>query len=193
MEEEISKNLHTQFLGQKLIIFDEIDSTQTYIKERASELQNGLVVIAKNQTAGKGTNGRVWYSEKDKNLTFSFLLKPNCNVKKIENLTVTIAEVIVDTIKEMYGYDLGIKHPNDIILNHKKMGGILTESVLCEENVKQIVIGIGLDINQEKFDEDIKEIATSLKREYKKDFDKYAILTSFLNRFEEKYFSIIKE
>lgn len=192
MEEEILKKLDTKFLGKQLIILEEIDSTQSYIKERADELPNGLVVIAKNQTAGKGTNGRVWYTESDKNLTFSFILKPNCDIKKIEHLTVLIAEMIVATIKEMYGYDLKIKHPNDIILNNKKMGGILTESVINKDKVKQIVVGIGLDINQEKFDKELEWIATSLKKEYGKEFCKVDILANFLNKFEENYILTIK-
>ncbi len=192
MQQKILKKLHTQFLGKKLIILDEIDSTQRYVKEKANELPNGTVVVAKNQTAGKGTKGRVWYAEKDKNLTFSLLLKPNCALKNIENLTVMIAEIIVDMIKEMYGYDLTIKHPNDIILNNKKMGGILTESIISRERVKQIIVGIGLDINQDKFDDDLESIATSLKKEYGKEFDKYEILINFLNKFEKKYISILE-
>ncbi|MDE5830804.1 MAG: hypothetical protein K2H53_03960 [Clostridia bacterium] len=74
------------------------------------------------------------------NLTFSFLLKPNCNIKKLENLTITIAEVIVKVIKDLYDIKLEIKHPNDIVIAGKKLGGILTESISKGENVKTLII-----------------------------------------------------
>lgn len=83
--------------------------------------QDGTVVICENQTKGKGTNGRTWIATPGKNLTFSFLLKPNCNIKDIQNLTIMIAETIVKVIKEEYGFDLEIKYPNDIVKNNKKM------------------------------------------------------------------------
>lgn len=186
----MNKKLDTKFLGQNLIILEEVDSTQKYIKN-LKEAPDGLVVIAKNQTAGVGTNGRIWYTSKNKNLTFSILLKPNCNIKNIENLTIIIAETIVKTIKELYGYELEIKHPNDIVIDNKKLGGILTETTIFKERVKKIIIGIGLNINQEKFCEELKNIATSLKKQFGKEYDKMEIMFNFLNRFEKEYMKIL--
>ena len=85
------------------------------------EAPDGLVVIADNQTKGKGTNGRIWYTTDGQNLTFSFLLKPNCNIQNLKNLTIIIAEVIVKVIRELYGYSLKIKYPNDIMIGNKKI------------------------------------------------------------------------
>lgn len=176
----------TKFLGKNLIIFEEIESTQKYLKELDKEkAPNGMVVIAKNQTAGIGTNGRKWLVEKNKNLTFSLLLKPNCLVKEIENLSITIAKTMVDVINKNYGYALNIKYPNDIMIGEKKVGGILTEAVTNNEKVKYIIIGVGLNVNQENFPEEIKNIATSLKKEYHKELDIYEILTKFLIEFEK--------
>ena len=184
--------IDTKFIGRNLIILEEVDSTQKYIKEKAKHgAEDGLVVIANNQTAGIGTNGRIWYTKKNENLTFSMLLKPNCNVKNIENLSIEVAKIIVYVIDKMYGYKLDIKYPNDVILNGKKLGGILTETIVNNEIVKQIVIGIGLDINQEEFGEEIKDIATSLKKEFGKDFDKFEILNEFLKEFENRYLKMI--
>ncbi len=135
--------------------------------------------------------GRSWYTEKDKNLTFSIFLKPECNINKIEGLTILISKVIVDIIKTMYGYNLEIKYPNDVMLNGKKIGGILTESITNRKIVKQIVIGIGFNVNQEKFDEKIENIATSLKKEFGKNFDKQEILINFLSKFEVEYMKIL--
>lgn len=184
---------NTNILGNNIIILEEVSSTQEYIKGIPNEKkQDGLVVVAKNQTAGIGTNGRKWYTEKNKNLTFSFLLKPNCNIEKLENLTVTIAETMIKVIKKLYGYDLDIKYPNDIMLKSKKMGGILTEAITSNEIVKQIIIGIGLNINQEKFGEEVKDIATSLKKEFGKEFNIKQILMEFLKEFEKEYLNMIK-
>ncbi len=190
---KIKENLDTIFLGKNIEYFTQIDSTQDYIKNNKEEnLPNGLVVLAENQTKGKGTNGRVWYTNPEENLTFSFLLKSNCNIKKIENLTRIIAEVIVNVIKTTYGYTLEIKYPNDIMASGKKLGGILTEGFTKGENVEKIIIGIGLNINQTKFPEEIKKIATSLKKEFKTNFEKEKILTKFLNEFEKAYLKLLE-
>ena len=77
--------------------------------------------MANNQTSGKGTNGRVWYTKKGENLTFSFLLRPNCDVKCLKNLTIIIAKTVINVIKTLYGYTLEIKYPNDIVINNKKL------------------------------------------------------------------------
>lgn len=73
-------------------------------------------------------------------MTFSFLLKPNCNIKCFENLTIKIAEIIINVVKKLYGYELEIKHPNDIVVRDKKLGGILTESFTIGEKAEKIII-----------------------------------------------------
>ena len=78
-------------------------------------------MTSENQTNGKGTNGRIWYTKKGENLTFSFLLKPNCSIQNLQNLTRIIAEIIVKSIKKLYGYELEIKYPNDIVKNGRKL------------------------------------------------------------------------
>lgn len=117
IEESISKNKNIN----KIIYFDEINSTQKYVKENSKNLENGTVVIANNQTNGIGTKNRIWYSEKDTNLTFTAFLKPNKIIKKYENLTTSLAKIIVEVIKELYGIDAKIKEPNDVLINNKKV------------------------------------------------------------------------
>lgn len=117
IEDSISKNKNIN----KIIYFDEINSTQKYVKENSKNLDNGTVVIANNQTNGIGTKNRIWYSEKDTNLTFTVFLKPNETIKKYENLTTSLAKIIVEVIKELYGIDAKIKEPNDVLINNKKV------------------------------------------------------------------------
>lgn len=99
--------------------------------------RNGLVVIAERQTKGKGTNGRIWFTEEGKNLTFSFLLRPDCNIQKLQNLTITIAEVMIRIIQEIYGYTLDIKYPNDIVKSGKKLRRNFNRELYKRRNNKQ--------------------------------------------------------
>ena len=89
-----------------------------------------------------GTHGKKWYTDVENNIAFSFFVKTNCNIKKIDGITVEIAETIIEIFKNIYNIELEIKYPNDIIYNDKKIGGILTNTKLNGEQVKYIVIGI---------------------------------------------------
>jgi len=89
-----------------------------------------------------GTHGRKWYTDEANNIAFSFLVEANCEIEKLEGLTLEIAEIMLEVIKRLYGISLGIKSPNDIVYQGKKLGGILTETKLKGEVVKYIVIGI---------------------------------------------------
>lgn len=133
-----------------------------------------------------GTHGRTWYTEEQNNIAFSFVVSPNCKIKKLEGITLEIAQVIVQIFKKLYNIELHIKVPNDIVYNDKKIGGILTETKLCGERVKYIVIGIGINTNQEKFNKAIKEVATSIKNEFGITVDSNKVIAEFCKEFEEK-------
>ena len=193
MEELILEKLKTKYIGRNIIYFDEIDSTQKEAKRRIKNqnIQNGSIFIAKMQTDGIGTHNRKWYTEKGANITFTLVLYPNCNINKLKNLTIIIAECIVKSINNLYNINLEIKYPNDVVYNGKKLAGILTESITQKEIVKELIIGIGINVNQNKFEEDVKDIAISLKNILKKDLKKEEIISEFLNIFEEKYEALI--
>ena len=162
----------------RIINFDEIDSTQLEAKrmiENGSAL-NGTIIVAKNQTAGLGTHGRKWISKKDESITFSMVLVPECDIKELNNFTLNIAEVIVDVIYKKYNIKLDIKKPNDIVYNGKKIGGILTETKLLDSIVKYVIIGIGINTNQTKFHDEIKDIATSIKNEFNIEINNYELI-----------------
>ena len=181
------KNLKTKFLGQNIIYYKEIDSTQEVVNRLINEnVENGTLVIADIQTKGKGTHGRVWHTDEGNNIAFSFYIEANCNVKKINGITIEIAKILVDIFKQKYGIELSIKEPNDIIYNNKKIGGILTQSKVQAEMVRYLIIGIGLNTNKTQFTDDIKDIATSIKNEFNIDIDNEEIITDFCNIFEEK-------
>ena len=120
------KNNKKYIIGNEILIYNEIDSTQEEAKRIIKNIKDGTVIIANNQTNGQGTHGRKWYTEKNSNIIMSIVLFPNVEVKKLKNITLDIAKIILDTIYELYNYKLDISYPNDIVLNGKKLGGILT-------------------------------------------------------------------
>lgn len=181
------KNLKTKFLGKNNIYHEKIDSTQNEIWRQIEKLApNGTLVIADIQTNGIGTHGRVWHTDEENNIAFSFFVKLNCSVNRLEGITTQIAKIIIDIFKVKYGVDLNIKEPNDIVINGKKIGGILTQTKISSQIAKYIVIGIGINTNKEKFSEDIKNIATSIKKEFNIQIDREDFITEFCNIFEQK-------
>ena len=156
------KNANTKLLGKNIIYYDEIGSTQDEAKKLIkSGLENGTIFLANSQVKG-------------------------CNVNKIQNLTKIIAECMAEAISELYGYELKIKIPNDLLLNGKKICGILTESSTINGILNHILIGIGFNVNEEVFNEETVNIATSLKKEYHKNFSREEIIIKFIEIFEKK-------
>lgn len=166
MNIEKIKNAKTKYIGKEIIYKEELESTQDLAKEIAKKdnTKSGTIVITDNQTKGKGTKGRVWYVSKDKNITMTILLKPHCNIEVLEGLTTKIAKTIKASIQELYGYMLTIKEPNDLLLNNKKICGILTESSTMDNKVNYLLIGIGFNVNEENFNDEIRPYSNIFKK-----------------------------
>lgn len=188
-------NLQTKFLGRNFIFYDEIDSTQSEIWRlvRKDNIKNGTLIMADIQTNGKGTHGRIWHTDEKKNIAFSFFIKTDCNIEKLNGITLDIALILVKIFEEEYGIKLDIKKPNDIMYNHKKLGGILTESKVNAENIKFLVVGIGINTEKTEFTDDIKDIATSIKKEFGIEVDRIKIISKFCNEFEKIIIRRIEE
>ena len=180
MDLEKIKNARTKYIGKNIIYFKEIDSTQKYSKEMVNNnLKNGTIVITDNQTKGIGTNGRNWYSNIGKNITMTITVYPNVDVNKLNNLTIDVARAMQKTIQDLYNINLNIKKPNDLIINNKKIAGFLVETGLIKQKVNYILIGVVFNVNEVDFCAEIKDIATSLKEEFKKDFSREDIIVNF--------------
>ena len=108
----------------------------------------------------------------------------NCNIDLLNGLTRKIAEIILDIFEYKYDIYLQIKSPNDIYYNQKKLGGILTETKVEKNRVKSLIVGIGININKDFFEEDIKDIATSINKEFQINIDIKEFMSEFCNRFE---------
>ncbi len=187
----MSNKLNTKYLGKEILEFKEIDSTQKELWRRIENgnASNGCVVIAERQTDGIGTHGRKWYTDLG-NITFSFSIFPNCNIRKLENLTYKIAEILKEVFKDLYDISLDIKLPNDLMINGKKVGGILTETKLQGENVKVLVIGVGINTTLTSFPEELEGKATSIKRELDIEVANFWLIFRFLEQFELNFRSV---
>lgn len=164
---------------QKINYYKEIKSTHLHAKEIQNE--GNTILITEVQTAGIGTKGRKWHTGENKNIAMTIIKHPKCKVSELEGLTIKIAEDIKEIIKEIYGYELQIKIPNDLILNNKKICGILTEVHTQGEKIEYLLISIGFNVNETEFGE-FNDIATSLKKEYQKEFNREEIIINIINK-----------
>lgn len=189
---QILENLNTKILGKNIIIYDIVDSTQEEIKKK--DYPNGTVIISEFQKNGRGTHNRTWYTgDKYNNIALTFVLYPNCNIEKLKNITIIIAECVVKTFKKLYNIQLEIKYPNDIVYKKKKIGGILTQAKTSGSKVEVLYIGIGLNVLQKEFNKEINDIATSVLKEFGIECKREEIIATFFNFFEEEYFSLTEE
>lgn len=188
------KKLKTKFLGRNSIYYKEIDSTQSEIWRliQSKTAPNGTLVFADIQTKGKGTHGRIWHTDEKGDIAFSFLIQMDCNVKKLEGITIEIAKIIIDILEKQYQIKLEIKEPNDIVYKNKKICGILTETKVVSENVKYLVVGIGINTKKQHFSKDIENIATSIKKEFNIDINTEEFISEFCNRFEKQLYERIE-
>lgn len=167
----------------KIITFDSLPSTSTYIRQNINTIEDGCYIVAKTQSCGRGRSGNSWLSSKD-NLMFSFKIKLDNNQSLI---TLLVGVCVKNTLNKITkSNNFLIKWPNDIILNNKKVCGILCEHVK-KGSQSNIIIGIGINVNQMDFDETIESKATSLKKVYSQDFDNNKILECFDKCFNEEF------
>jgi BirA family biotin operon repressor/biotin-[acetyl-CoA-carboxylase] ligase len=168
----------------KILEFEKLESTQKKAKEIEKEVEPWTVVLAKEQTLGYGRKGNFWYSPRG-GLYFSVIL-PKTKIEDLQILTILAAFCVAKILKEDFKLEPFIKLPNDVYVNGKKICGILTENIILGKEVKNSIIGIGLNTNTEKFPEDLENIATSIKIELKKEVENRKLLKKILEELKEK-------
>lgn len=169
----------------KKIVLDKIDSTNEYAKRIAKDVNENVLIIADNQTNGRGTHGRNWYSEEGQNILMSFLIKDIKDYKSIDGITIVIGKLIHEILSSKFDLNFEIKLPNDILCNGKKICGILCESSITNNRVNYLIIGIGLNVNQVSFNDEIEDIATSLKKELGHKIDKEELINIIQDEIEK--------
>ncbi len=168
---------------QKIKYFETIDSTHLHAKE--IEKQGDMILIAERQTDGIGTKGRTWHTGINQNIAMTIIKHPKYKLSKLEGFTIKVANEIRKAIKDLYSIELDIKEPNDLILNNKKICGILTEVHTQGDKIEYLLISIGFNVNQDKFIDELKDIATSLKKEYKKEFNREEIIINIIKNIDK--------
>ncbi len=185
--------LQTQWLGQDLLYFEELDSTNTYMKGLpAGEVAHGQLCLADHQSRGRGQYERDWNTEPGKNLTFTFALRPS-ETKRFHVLTLACVRAAVAEIEDSFGCRAFIKWPNDLFIHQKKAAGFLTEAVFNGGALDRLLIGIGLNVNQEQFPAGLQKKAVSLRQAAGCAVDREAFLNRLLSRMEYTYVRWLKQ
>lgn len=178
----------TGLAGAEIFYKEQTDSTNDWAK-RAGDTGavHGSVFWAKSQTAGKGRRGRTWFSEDGSNLYFTILLRPALKPEKASMLTLVMAYAVAKAVKQEAGLTAHIKWPNDIVVNSKKVCGILSEMKLNGTEVAYCVIGVGVNVGQKQFTEEIQDKAASLETESGQNIEGRKLLERIIRLFEQEY------
>lgn len=192
-KETIKENLSTKVFGKEVYFFETIDSTNAFSKSLSQEKgPHGTVVVADEQTAGRGRLQRNWSSVKGENLLFSLILYPDLDNEKISLLPFAGALAVTDAIDSVTGLSATCKWPNDVLINGKKVCGMLLESSIENSSPRKVILGIGVNVNQTEFTDELKYKATSLKIECGIDVDRNRLLQAILEELENRYEQLSK-
>lgn len=187
-EEELRYNLDTNILGNKIISYDTVDSTNQQAKKIALEgAKEGTIIISEEQTAGKGRRGKYWVSPPNTGIWMSVVLRPDIMPENASMLTLVAGLSVCKAIREITGLEALIKWPNDIVINGKKICGLLTEMNSEIDYVNFVVVGIGINVNTEGFPPELEKMATSLMIEGNKNYERKKIVNKILEIFEIYY------
>lgn len=193
-EAEIKSLLHTDWVAKEVLYFDTIDSTNTKAQELAEKgYPSGTLVVADKQESGKGRRGRSWVSPSCTGIFMTLMIKPDINPNNASMLTLVAALAVAKAITSVTGEEAMIKWPNDIVVNGKKVCGILTEMNAQFDYINHIVVGIGINVHNESFPEEISQMASSLMIEAGgKRFHRAQIIAETMSYFEQYYDTFLK-
>lgn len=193
-EAEIKSLMHTEWVAKEVLYFDTIDSTNTKAQELAEKgYPSGTLVVADKQESGKGRRGRSWVSPSGTGIFMTLMIKPDINPNNASMLTLVAALAVAKAITSVTGEEALIKWPNDIVVNGKKVCGILTEMNAQFDYINHIVVGIGINVHNESFPEEISQMASSLMIEAGgKRFHRAQIIAETMSYFEQYYDTFLK-
>jgi BirA family biotin operon repressor/biotin-[acetyl-CoA-carboxylase] ligase len=192
----IKKLLKTSIFGQYLYILPEIESTNSYALELVNKgAPEGTVIITDFQRNGKGRLGRIWESSSAVNILMSLILRPQINIEAAHLITLATANILISSMENFLRrekaveIEFNVKWPNDILVGGKKIAGILCESGVREKSVEYIVVGIGVNINQDisKLSKEIRERTTSFYAETSKIYQRERLISQILLEYEDNY------
>ena len=186
-ETTIADQIHTKWAGKTVHFARETDSTNLWIKRLAKEgASEGTLALAEFQSAGRGRLGRSWEVPEGTSVMMSILLRPKFEPQYAPTLTLVMGMAVAKAVKKL-GFDVSIKWPNDVVVSHKKICGILTEMGVRDGKIDYAVIGVGINVNIKEFPEEMADKATSLYLESGREFDRSQIPGLVMEACEEYY------
>ena len=188
--QELLPKLNTQSFGRNLRLFDVVGSTQDELRSLAEQgAPEGTVVIAEQQTNGRGRMGRAWVSPAGKGVWMSLLLRPSVPLPLTPQLTLLAAVALSRAITRLVPLTIGIKWPNDLLVDGRKISGILLESAAEDERLRYVVVGLGISVNldEEDYPEELLERAISLKMAAGRPVSRSELIAEVLEQFERLY------
>ena len=186
-ETTIADQIHTKWAGKTVHFARETDSTNLWDKRLAKEgAPEGTLALAEFQSAGRGRLGRSWEVPEGTSVMMSILLRPKFEPQYAPMLTLVMGMAVAKAVKK-FGFDVSIKWPNDVVVSHKKICGILTEMGVRDGKIDYAVIGVGINVNIREFPEEMADKATSLYLESGREFDRSQIPGLVMEAFEEYY------
>jgi len=190
----LKQRLKGSLFGKRIYHFFKTDSTNRVAFElgHAGEAE-GAVVLAEEQTAGRGRAGRTWHSERAAGVYLTLLLRPKLAPVQAPLLTMMAGLSAHTAVEAVTGLAVDLKWPNDLIIRGKKAGGILTEMYAEPGQVRFVIVGIGLNVNQEQFPGELANVATSLRQETGKPQPRMELLVRLLREFESDYNRFVRE
>ena len=193
--EEITTGLDTKFIGKRVMYYPEIDSTNNQaLKLFKIEIENGSVIVADHQTAGRGRRHRIWVAPAGKALLFSIMISRAGDPMKFPVYTCMAALAVAEAISNLYSLPVSVKWPNDVLINEKKVCGILTELANNKENQQGVIVGIGINVNQtlEELKFSVLMPATSLLIERQEFTPRGPLLREILRQFDSYYVDFLQ-
>lgn len=192
-ETELQSIRKTSWAGQEIFYYDVTDSTNARAKQLAEEGHpNGTLAVAEKQEAGRGRRGRSWEAPAGSGIYMTLVLKPEIDPNNASMITLVAALAVAGAISKCTGKSAGIKWPNDIVMNGKKVCGILTEMSAQFDYVNHIVVGIGINVHNEYFPKEIEQMATSIYLETGEHMNRAALIEEVLEQFERYYAVYLK-
>ncbi len=187
-QNELESRMDTKWAGHPVSFYDAVNSTNLRAKLDADNgAPEGALVVADMQTAGRGRRGRTWSSPAGLNVYFTLILKPQYVPDKASMVTLVMALAVAEGIRETCGVEAGIKWPNDIVANGKKICGILTEMSVERDFIHHVVIGVGINVGLQEFAPELAATATSLQAECGRKVPKAALVANIMKAFEKHY------
>ncbi len=192
-QHELESRMNTEWAGHPVRFYDTLESTNLQAKLDAEKgAEEGTLIVADMQTAGRGRRGRTWNSPAGTNVYFTLILRPRFSVELAYMVTVVMGLAVAEAIREICGVEAGIKWPNDIVADGKKICGMLAEMSVEREYIHYVVMGVGINVGKQEFPEEISGTATSLWELCGDNVSRAGLVCGVMRKFESYYGSFLQ-